>query len=59
MGSKPVEFTNTYQAFWQKISKYNMKGIVRVVCSGPPCKDDDAWLTTIPLKALCDQAWNI
>ena len=33
------------------------KGTVSVVLSDPPCKDGNAWFTTVPLKALSDQVW--
>ena len=28
-----------------------------VSVSDPPCKDGNAWLSMVPLKALSDQAW--
>ena len=34
---------------------YMFKGIVSVISSDPPCKDDNAWFTTVPLKAVSDQ----
>ena len=30
------------------------KGIVSVILSDPPCKDDNTRFTTVPLKALSD-----
>ena len=34
---------------------YMFKGIVSVISSDPPCKDDNARFTTVPLKAVSDQ----
>ena len=34
-----------------------LKGTVSVISSDPPCKDDNAWFTKVPLKALSDQHW--
>ena len=34
-----------------------MKGDVSVISSDPPCKDGNAWFTTVLLKALSDQVW--
>ena len=30
----------------------NVKGIVRVISSDPPCKDGNTRFTTVPLKAF-------
>jgi len=34
---------------------YMFKGIVSVISSDPPCKDDNARFTTVHFKALPDQ----
>ena len=28
-----------------------------IISSDPPCKDDNAWFTMVPLKGLTDQVW--
>ena len=35
--------------------KLVLKGTVSVISSDPPCKDDNARFSTVPLKALSDQ----
>ena len=37
----------------------SLKGTVSVISSDPLCKDANVWFTTVPLKALSDQVWNI
>ena len=36
---------------------YTLKATVRVISCNPPCKDTNVWFSTVPLKALSDQAW--
>ena len=36
-----------------------IKGTVNVTSSAPPCKDDNAWFTMVPLKPVSDQkCWS-
>ena len=36
-----------------------IKGTASLISSDPPCKDDNARFTTVPLKALSDQVYRI
>ena len=36
-----------------------IKGTASLNSSDPPCKDDNARFTTVPLKALSDQVYRI
>ena len=39
-------------------SRQPFKGTVRIISSNPPCKDDNASFTTVPLKTLFGQVWK-
>ena len=38
-----------------EVQLINLKEIVRVISSDPPCKDGNVRFTTVPLKALSGQ----
>ena len=38
-------------------NKYKVKGTVSVISSDSPCKEDNAWFTMVPVKALFNQIW--
>ena len=49
---------NKYESILGKVGRPGLfKGTVAVISSDPPCKDDNARITMVHLKALYNQVW--